>query len=68
MAYRNRGTRELEAFKVDTEIELETDESGKISFDGFHGDYKICVLSHNDEVCLAKLHKNDKEVDVVCQS
>lgn len=51
-----------------TEIELETDESGKISFDGFHGDYKICVLSHNDEVCLAKLHKNDKEVDVVCQS
>ncbi len=46
-----------------TEAELVTDENGQISFDGFHGDYEVCI---NETVCNVCLYKENQEEEVVC--
>ncbi|MBS7298078.1 MAG: hypothetical protein KIG65_03245 [Eubacteriales bacterium] len=49
-----------------TELEIVSDESGKISFEGFHGDYEVCVQPHNEAVYCARLYKDNQEVEVIC--
>lgn len=49
-----------------TEVELVSDEKGEISFDGFHGDYEVHLLSRNDTVDNVQLHKDAQKAEVIC--
>lgn len=49
-----------------TEAELVSDENGRISFDGFHGDYEVSVQIPTETTCDVRLYKDSGEVEVVC--
>lgn len=49
-----------------TEIELITDENGQISFNGFHGDYEICIQSCDETVYRARLNKDSQKAEIIC--
>ena len=49
-----------------TDVELVTDENGKVSFDGFHGDYEICVQNEKESLYTVNLGKSAKDDKVIC--
>ncbi len=51
-----------------TELELISDENGQISFDGFHGDYEVCIHSKGESTYCVNLDKNNREVELLCKS
>lgn len=48
-----------------TEIELISDEKGRISFDGFHGDYDVQVLNGRAESKSVRLYKESPQGAIV---
>ena len=50
-----------------TEEELVTDEKGQVSFDGFHGDYEVCILTQEEAVYGVPLYKENQEAEVICR-
>ena len=49
-----------------TEVELVTDENGQIEFEGFHGDYEVCIQSRDGEVYNAELNKDNQKAEFIC--
>lgn len=49
-----------------TDVELVTDENGEVSFDGFHGDYEICVQNEKESLYTVSLGKSVKDDKVIC--
>ena len=49
-----------------TEVELVTDENGQIEFEGFHGEYEVCIQSRDGEVYNAELNKDNQKAEFIC--
>lgn len=49
-----------------TDLELVSDKNGYISFEGFHGEYEVCVLTEQNKKCSLRLYKDAEEAEVVC--
>ena len=49
-----------------TEVELVTDENGQIEFEGFHGEYEVCIQSRYGEVYNAELNKDNQKAEFIC--
>ena len=49
-----------------TEVELVTDENGQIEFEGFHGEYEVCIQSRDGEVYNAELNKDNQKAEIIC--
>lgn len=49
-----------------TEVELVTDENGQIEFEGFHGEYEVCIQSRDEVVYNAELNKDNQKAEFIC--
>ena len=49
-----------------TEVELVTDENGQIEFEGFHGEYEVCIQSRDGAVYNAELNKDNQKAEFIC--
>lgn len=49
-----------------TEVELVTDENGQIEFEGFHGEYEVCIQSRDGAVYNAELNRDNQKAEFIC--
>ena len=49
-----------------TEVELVTDENGQIEFEGFHGEYEVCIQSRDGAVYNADLNRDNQKAEFIC--